>query len=65
MKFWQKTFMGILIIFMLSMNLCLYLTSQYSFSLNMKRDTDRAMGEYHFLLGSIYESMNSMNYREG
>jgi signal transduction histidine kinase len=63
-KFWQKTFLGILVVFILSINICLYLTSKYSFSLNMKRDTDRASGEYHFIINGVYEAMNSIFYRE-
>lgn len=64
MKFWQKAFIGILIVFIISINTCLYLTSNYSFSLNMKRDLDRASGEYHFIMNGIYGSMNSLYYRE-
>lgn len=64
MKFWQKVFIGILIAFILSINICLFLTSKYSFSLNLKRDTDRALGEYHFIVNGIYETMNSIYYRE-
>lgn len=64
MKFWQKAFIGILVVFILSINICLYLTSKYSFSLNLKRDTDRASGEYHFIIDGIYSTMNSIYYRE-
>ncbi|HWQ41941.1 MAG TPA: HAMP domain-containing sensor histidine kinase [Desulfosporosinus sp.] len=64
MKFWQKTFLGILAVFILAINICLYLTSNYSFSLNMKSDTDRALGEYQFISNGIYETMNSIYYRE-
>ncbi len=64
MKFWQKAFVGILAVFILSINICLYLTSKYSFSLNMNRDTDRALGEYHFIINGVSEAMNSIYYRE-
>ncbi|WP_148135885.1 sensor histidine kinase [Candidatus Formimonas warabiya] len=64
MKFWQKAFIGILVVFIISINICLYLTSKYSFSLNMKRDTDRALGEYHFIMNGVYDTMNSIYYRE-
>lgn len=64
MKFWQKAFLGILAVFVISINICLYQTSKYSFSLNMKRDTDRAAGEYHFIINGVYEAMNSISYRE-
>lgn len=30
----------------------------------MKRDTDRALGEYHFIVTDIREAMNSIYYRE-
>ncbi len=64
MKFWQKAFIGILVTFIISINICLYLTSRYSFSLNLRRDTDRASGEYHFIINGVYEAMNSIYYRE-
>ena len=64
MKFWQKAFLGMLIVFILAMNICLFLISRYSYSLNINRDTDRALGEYHFILNSVYETMNSLYYRE-
>lgn len=64
MKFWQKAFIGILAVFILSINICLYLTSKYSFSLNLKRDTDRASGEYHFIVNGVYSTLNSIYYRE-
>jgi signal transduction histidine kinase len=64
MKFWQKAFLGMLIVFILAINICLFLISRYSYSLNINRDTDRALGEYHFILNSVYETMNSLYYRE-
>ncbi len=63
MKFWQKLFIGVLIIFIAAINICIYLTSQYSFSLNMRRDTDRALGEYHFIINGVYDAMNTIYYR--
>lgn len=65
MKFWQKAFIGMLAVFIISINICLYLTSKYSFSLNMKRDMDRASGEYHFVINSVNETMNGIFYRDG
>lgn len=64
MKFWQKAFIGILVVFIISINICLYLTSKYSFSLNMKQETDRALGEYHFIINGVNDAMNSLYYRE-
>lgn len=64
MKFWQKAFLGILVVFIISINICLYLTSNYSFSLNLKRDSDRALGEYHFIINGVQDTMNSIYYRE-
>lgn len=64
MKFWQKAFLGILIVFIIAINICLYLTSQYSFSLNLERDSDRALGEYHSIINGIDLSMSSLTYRD-
>jgi signal transduction histidine kinase len=63
-KFWQKAFLGILVVFIFSINICLYLTSNYSFSLNLKRDSERALGEYHFVVNGINDTMNSIYYRD-
>ncbi|EHQ91147.1 sensor histidine kinase [Desulfosporosinus youngiae] len=64
MKFWQKAFITILVVFIASINTCLYLTSKYSFSLNMERDMGRATSEYHFITKSVNETLNSLYYRE-
>jgi signal transduction histidine kinase len=64
MRFWQKAFIGILVVFIIALNICLYLTSKYSFSLNMDRDTDRALGEYYVIINGLSETMNSIYYRE-
>lgn len=61
MKFWQKAFLGILLVFIISINTCLFLISRYSYSLNLQRDTDRALGEYHFISNSVNENMSSLN----
>jgi len=63
-KFWQKAFIGMLVVFIVSINICLYLIAEFSYSLNMKRDTDRALGEYHFISNSLYETMDSIYYRD-
>ena len=43
MKFWQKSFLGVLAVFIVFMNICLYLISKYSFALNLDRDKDRRL----------------------
>lgn len=63
MKFWQKAFLGILTVFIISLNICLYLTSNYSFDLNFKGETERAFGEYHFINDGINDSMYSIQQR--
>lgn len=64
MKFWQKAFIGILVVFIVSINICIFLIAKYSFSLNMKRDTDRALGEYHFIIKGVNESLNTLYYQK-
>lgn len=64
MKFWQKTFIGILAVFIISIDICLYLISQQSFSLDLKRDIDRALGEYHFITNGVSDNINGIYYRE-
>lgn len=63
MKFWQKSFLGILAVFIVFMNICLYLTSEYSFTLNLDRDKERALGEYNVVKNGMYESINSIYVR--
>lgn len=64
MKFWQKAFIGFLIVFIIFINICLFLTSKYSFSLNMKRDTDRALGDYVSSYDLSYEIEISKNLKD-
>lgn len=64
MKFWQKSFLGILAVFIVFMDLCLYLTSEYSFTLNLDRDKERALGEYNTITNGMYESINSIYIRD-
>ena len=64
MKFWQKSFLGILAVFIVFMDLCLYLTSEYSFTLNLDRDKERAIGEYNTITSGMYESINSIYIRD-
>ena len=63
MKFWQKAFLGILAAFIVCINVCLFLLSNYSDSLNFKRDSDRAAGEYHAIMNGVYASMRSIALR--
>jgi signal transduction histidine kinase len=64
MKFWQKAFLGILAVFIVMINVCLYMTSEYSFALNLDRDRERALGEYNVIMNGVYTSMNSLSYRD-
>lgn len=63
MKFWQKAFIGILIVFIVSVNVCLLLVSRYSYAQNLASDKDRAKGEYHFIQGSVRDALNNLYYR--
>lgn len=65
MKFWQKAFLAILVLFVVSLNICLYLTSRYSFSLNVKQESNRAAAEYQFISSGIYETISSLNNSQG
>ncbi|MCS7460920.1 HAMP domain-containing histidine kinase [Paenibacillus doosanensis] len=64
MKFWQKTFILILAVVIVFINVCLYLIARSYFALDMKRDADRAMGEYQFISNSIYQTLDSLYFRE-
>ncbi|UUZ83825.1 hypothetical protein LJK88_08600 [Paenibacillus sp. P26] len=64
MKFWQKTFIAVLVVFIVFINLCLYLIARYYYNLDMKRDADRALGEYHFISNSLYQTLDSLYFRE-
>lgn len=57
MKFWQKAFLAILSVVIVSINGCLYLMSRYSFSLNVQQETHRALGEYHVIAAGIDETL--------
>jgi signal transduction histidine kinase len=64
MKFWQKTFILILAVCIVFINVSLYLIARYYDTLDMKRDADRAQGEYQFIANSIYQALDSMYFRD-
>lgn len=64
MKFWQKTFIATLVVFIVFINLCLFLIAKYYYSLDMKRDADRALGEYRFISNSVYQTLDSLYFRD-
>ncbi|UQZ86354.1 Signal transduction histidine-protein kinase ArlS [Paenibacillus konkukensis] len=64
MKFWQKTFILILAVVIIFINGCLYLIARSYYTLDMKRDADRALGEYQFISNSVYQTLDSLYFRE-
>ncbi len=63
MKFWQKAFLATLGAFIVSINGCLYLTSRYSFSLNVQQETNRVLGEYRVIATGIDQTLLGIDSR--
>ena len=60
MKFWQKAFLAILGVVIVSINGCLYLTSRDSLALNVQQETHRALGEYHVIAAGMEETLSGL-----
>lgn len=64
MKFWQKAFLAILAVFIVSLDLCLYLTSHYSFALNARQEERRALDAYRLIAVGTEQGIGSISSRQ-
>lgn len=59
MKFWQKIFLGTLIIFTLAFNLGAYILTTYSYHFNLQREQESGIREQSIILSSVTERISS------
>lgn len=59
MKFWQKIFLGTLIIFTLAFNLGAYILTTYAYHFNLQREQESGSREQSIILSSVTERISS------
>lgn len=63
MRFWQKTLMVVLVLFIVALDLSVIMVMKKSWELNMERETQRASSEQMLIANNIYENLNSIRSR--
>lgn len=61
MKFWQKTFMIVLSVFVISFNLCMLIVMHFSYKEELRSAKMKALGEVHFIASSISKDIEGRN----
>ena len=61
MKFWQKTFMIVLLVFVISFNLCMLIVMHFSYKEELRSAKMKALGEVHFIASSISKDIEGRN----
>lgn len=63
MRFWQKTLLVMLTLFILTLDLSVVMIMKKSWQLNMEREVQRASSEQALIANNIYENLNSIKSR--
>ncbi|SFR63582.1 sensor histidine kinase [Anaeromicropila populeti] len=64
MKFWQKTFLILLLIFMICLNCGILCIAHISYSSQLKNESEKAVEGQYFVSGSIKKDFQSLEERE-
>jgi signal transduction histidine kinase len=65
MRFWQRAYFSILILFVFCFDLGLFLASNFSYRSSLSSERERAFGEAHFITVSIEKDIAGILSREG
>ncbi|MWV42812.1 HAMP domain-containing protein [Paenibacillus sp. HJL G12] len=63
MRFWQKTLLVMLFLFILTLDISVIMIMNKSWKLNMEREMQRASSEQALIANNIYENLNSVKSR--
>ncbi|MED5017863.1 HAMP domain-containing sensor histidine kinase [Paenibacillus chibensis] len=63
MRFWQKTLLVVLILFIVALDLSVVMIMNKSWQLNMQREVQRSDNEQALIANNIYENLNSIKSR--
>ena len=61
MKFWQKTFIIVLLVFVIAFNLCMLIVMHFSYKEELRNVKMKALGEVHFIASSISKDIEGRN----
>ncbi len=61
MKFWQKTFSVVLLVFVIAFNLCMFIVMHFSYKEELRSVKMKALGEVHFIASSISKDIEGRN----
>ena len=61
MKFWQKTFSVVLLVFAIAFNLCMLIVMHFSYKEELSSVKMKALGEVHFIVSSISQDIEGRN----
>lgn len=64
MRFWQKTFIVVLTVFIIAFNLCMVLVMHFSYNEELRNIKMRALGEVHFIVSSISNEISARSTLE-
>lgn len=63
MRFWQKTLLVVLILFIVALDVSVIMIMHKSWQLNMEREMQRSSNEQALIANNIYENLNSIKSR--
>ncbi|GIP26603.1 hypothetical protein J23TS9_17330 [Paenibacillus sp. J23TS9] len=63
MRFWQKSLLVVLLLFILTLDVSVMMIMKKSWQLNMEREIQRASSEQALIANNIYENLNSIKSR--
>ncbi|MGI6152570.1 MAG: sensor histidine kinase [Christensenellaceae bacterium] len=65
MKFWQKTFLATLALFLIAFDAGLFMLADMSYRNNMESEQQKCLGEHYFITAAIAKDMDAISSREG
>jgi len=63
MRFWQKTLLAVLVLFIIALDVSVVIIMNKSWQLNMEREVQRAANEQELIANNIYENLKSIQSR--
>lgn len=64
MRFWQKTFIVVLTVFIVAFNLCMVLVMHFSYNEELRNIKMKALGEVHFIVSSVSNEISARSTLE-
>lgn len=65
MKFWQKTFLATLALFLVAFDVGIFMLADMSYKNSMQSEQQKCLGEHYFITSAISKDMDAVAQREG